>query len=244
MKRIRTMLLLVFMMVCLTGCEDTTSLTEEQNALIAEYAANEVLQNNPDYEERLDKPKDASADASGNPESTTQEQSTEELTTEAPLDSTLPTPAEDTAIDDASQAEAAMNLSDLYSSYKLEVRYTGYKLTDSYEDSDDKSLAVEPTNGGKLLVVKLGIKNTADGKNDVDLLDAGYQYSLETPTGSYTSLLTLANSDFSVYQKSFKKNADKTAVLLFEVPKAAKKPLDGYTLHITNGTLAADVAIQ
>ena len=244
MKRIQTVLSLLFIMVCLTGCEDNVSLTEEQNDLIAEYAANEVLQRNPDYEERLDRVKDASSDASGNPESTTEEQTTEELTTEAPLDAFLTAPAGDTSSDDMTQTSTVSNMSELYSRYKLEVNYTGYKLTDSYQDSDDKSLAVEPINGGKLLVVKLGVKNLSDGKNNVDLLDAGYQYTLKTPTGSYTSLLTLVDSDFSVYQKTLKKNATKKAVLLFEVPKTAAKPLDGYTLHITNGTADVDVVIQ
>ena len=243
MKRIQTILLLLFIMMCLTGCEDQSSLTEEQNDLIAEYAANEVLQNNPDYDERMDRP-DASADASGDSESTTEAQTTEELTTEAPLNGTLDVSAQDSASDNASQPDAAVNMSELYSSHNLEVSYTGYKLTDSYGDSDDNSLAVEPSNGGKILVVKLAIKNVADGKNTVDLLDAGYQYSLKTPTGSYSSLLTLVDSDFSVYQKSFKKNATKKAVLLFEVPKATEKPLNGYTLHIMNGTATADVVIQ
>ncbi len=230
MKRIYSILILAVFAAVLTGCGDESSITKEQNDLIAEYAASKVLQQNPDYEDRLSKNTNVSGDASG-------EATTEAATTEAAQTSE--------ALTDASADAAAQqnpDLSSLYSKHNLQVLYMGYELKKSYSDSSDVSASVEPEDGGQLLVIKLDIKNTSKKAVELDMIDESYSYSLDTPEGVLSPMLTMLNTDFSVYQNKLKAGASKKVVVLFEVPKGAEAPLN-YTFSVNNGNASGSVII-
>lgn len=230
MKRFYYMIMITLLAGILTGCGNNYTLTEEENELIAQYAANQVLQNNPDYADPLATTADLMA------------------TTEAPSDSTqdskdsAATTSETTEATTES-AEYVTDVSALFGKLNLKVTYAGYTMEKSYHDSNNSSLAVEPMNGGKLLVVNLKLTNTSKETISIDMLKYNYQYSLNTDNDVLEPMLTILDNDITVYQKKLKAGASKKAVVLFEIPKQSKEPLD-YTLDITDGTLTNTIAIQ
>ena len=116
MKKTLQAALLIGLALFCAGC-GKDSLTEEQNDLIAQYAAHQVLQNNPNYDDRLvtTETPDASADAA-----TTTQQST--TTQETSQETSADTAAE------ATTQETVVALSKVYKKEKIQVKYRGYKV--------------------------------------------------------------------------------------------------------------------
>lgn len=231
MKKTLQAALLIGLALFCAGC-GKDSLTEEQNDLIAQYAAHQVLQNNPNYDDRLvtTETPDASADAA----TTTQQSTTTQETSQGT--------SADTAAEATTQ-ETVVDLSKVYKKEKIQVKYRGYKVVKRYQDSNQSSLDVEPEEGGSLLAVKFRVSNQTDKTVTTDLLDAGYQYTLHTDSKTVEPMLTILESDLSSLQVKLKPGQKKTAVLLFEIPKGAKKPLN-YQLDITKGSDTTTIELQ
>lgn len=219
-----------------TGCGKQYSLNEEHNELLAEYAANAILQSNPGYQDKL---VDITTEAV-----TTQ---VAEVTTEEPDIS-------DTQVSDTelvtSETEATTeetnivtDLSDLFSAQKLTVLYKGYKVVSQYSDNNQSSSSVEAQKGNKLLICRFKVKNNASTKNPVDLLDSSISYQLHIGDGSIEPMLTLLEDDMALYQGTFKKGESKELLLLFEVPKDILDNID-YSLDVSNHSHTVTVAVH
>lgn len=236
MKHFHFSWMMVLLLVLLCGCGDESSLTEEENDLIAHYAANQVLQHNPEYEERLATTEQASGDAATTtqtPETaTTQDVQTAETDTSAAVQTEATT----------ENVSYVTDVSGLYENLNLNVIYAGYTIARQYTDKNTSSLAVEASDGKLLLIVKLDIKNTSRETLQVDMLNQNYQYSLHTDTDVVEPMLTMLDDDFTVYTGKLKAGASRKTVILFEIPKEAEKPLN-YTLEVSNGTSSNMIAI-
>ena len=219
-----------------TGCGKQYSLNEEHNELLAEYAANAILQSNPEYKDKL------------------VALTTEEVTTQAVEITTEEPSVSDTQISDTklvtSEADATTeeknsvtDLSDLFSDQKLTVLYKGYKVVSQYSDNNQSSSSVEAQKGNKLLICRFKVKNNASAKNHVDLLDSSISYQLHIGDGSIDPMLTLLEDDLALYQGTFKKGESKELLLLFEVPNDTLDNID-YLLEVSNHSHTVTVTVH
>ena len=219
------------------GCGKQYSLKEEHNDLLAEYAANVILQNNPGYEDKLVELTEEGV--------TTQE--VETSTTEIASESTTQN-IEIASFDTQEQATTEQpnyvtDLSNLYSAQKLTVLYKGYKVVSQYSDNNQSSSAVEAQKGNKLLICRFKVKNNATAKNYVDLLDSTFSYQLHIGDGSIEPMLTLLEDDLALYQGTFSKGESKELSLLFEVPNDVLDNID-YLLDVSNQGQTVTVAVH
>lgn len=241
MRKAAYILLVCFSCVMLFGCGNDQMLSDETNDLIAEYAANRVLQNNPEYKDRL------ITEAPVTTEEINAEGSTEVDTTEISTESSQ-SQEQQSADAVENQSETTENayvtdVSNLYSDSGLSVVYKGFKLAKKYSDGVTASADVEPVDGGQLCIISLDVMNVSGKDNAVDLLDLNYIYSLRTQTGIYDPLFTICNDDFSVYQSDMKKDESKKAVLIFEVPKSEPKESEK-VLNITFRNQTESISVK
>lgn len=243
MKYGRIGVVFLFLSLCLSGCgssEDVT-LDDEQNELIAQYAAGRILQNNPDYEQGY---KDTEAKKQDNTEESTETTETA-TTTETASQSEEPTTTAvtESTTEATTETPSVTDLSDLFEKQKLQVNYKGVRIKSSYSDSSKVTSAVEAGNGKKLLIVELSVKNLSKTKNTVDMIESSVSYTLHTSEGDVEPMLTLLDNDFAVYQQSFDAGASKKAVLLFEVSKNVADSVD-CTLDVTKDNKTDTIIIK
>ena len=227
--------LAVMMCFSMSGCGSGIVLNQEENDLIAQYAANAILQNDKNYEDRF------VVDSTTQEASTTQpEQQT--TTTESATPSESDTKSQKEA-EQTTQGELKPSLSKVSSFLNLSLQYKGCKVASHYEDGNQSSLPVEASSGNKLLILKFKIKNTSSTTNQVDMLSSKLSYDLQLGTEKLQPQLTVLEDDLTTYQGSLKKHASKNVVLIFEIPKKSANHPTG-TLEISNGDEATTLEIQ
>ena len=183
-RKVLAATLVMLMCFGISGCGSDISLNEEQNELVAEYAANAILQRNSEYKDRLD----LQAEVISTTESTTQAEKQESVNSGEDSD----------AMETTEVTAKVADISELFSKQKLTVLYKGYKVVSQYSDKNQASSSVEAQSGKKLLVVQFQVKNTSSKKNKVDLLDSNVSYKLHTDTGETEPMLTLLEDDLAL----------------------------------------------
>ena len=234
-RKVLAATLVMLMCFGISGCGSDISLNEEQNELVAEYAANAILQRNSEYKDRLDLQEEATTQA--------EVISTTESTTQAEKQESVNSGEDSDAMETTEVTAKVADISELFSKQKLTVLYKGYKVVSQYSDKNQASSSVEAQSGKKLLVVQFQVKNTSSKKNKVDLLDSNVSYKLHTDTGETEPMLTLLEDDLALFQGSLKAGASKKLVLLFEISNEETKKVN-YQLDITNQQNTATIEVH
>lgn len=229
--------LILLMCFGTVGCGKKYSLNEEHNELLAEYAANAILQSNPGYEDKL-----VDLTTEGVTTEFAEISTTEISTTESAQNSE---DAESVSENEASteQTNFVTELSELFSNQKLNVLYKGYKVVSQYSDDNQASSSVEAQKGYQLLICRFKVTNTASTKNMVDLLDSSITYKLRIGDSNIDPMLTLLEDDITLYQGTFKKGESKELSLLFEVPNDTLEQVN-YQLDVSGQNQTVTVAVH
>jgi len=112
------------------------------------------------------------------------------------------------------------------------IAYSGYDTLKSYPEDGNSAFSVDASNGNKLVVAKFSVKNSSDGNTEVDLFNQSHTYSLKCSNGvSYERSITLLLDDLSIYKNTLKGNETEETVLVFEVPESAE--LSGAKIEIS-----------
>lgn len=111
---------------------------------------------------------------------------------------------------------------------KLTINYKSYKLLDEYSNGVEQSYTVKANNNNKLLVFYFDIKNLSSKSQKIDLVEEGYEYSMQTSTKAIKPLITLLSEDIQYMNMKVEGNATSQAVLVFSVHK---------DIDLTNGIL-------
>lgn len=212
-------------MVVLAGCVETRELTEEQQDVIAEYAAGVVLQQEDGYSRRLVKQDVA-------PETTPAPTAVPQATPEPDSDETMPegTEAEDTT------KEVALN--DLYQVAGMETVYKSYSVCHEYTNE------IYAAKGECLYVVSFLVKNTTSKSLKVDLSQRGIGYVLEIDGGTYEAPMSLLkNGGMNFLRATLKPNSSEKAVIIFNVPETAKNAANP-VLTVQDGDRKAVVPLK
>ncbi|MCM1246758.1 MAG: hypothetical protein NC293_14055, partial [Roseburia sp.] len=199
-------LCLCFSMFALAGCVSSKNLTEEEQDIIAEYSAGILLQNEEKYERKLVK-----QDIPAAPETTTPPPATAEP-------ETTPVPSSDSATGgDEGETGSEVPLNDIYGMAEIEVRYDSYTVCREYTSE------VRAGKGNVLYVAKYKVKNTTSKALKIDLIKRKIAYSLNLDGTSYDAAPSfLKNGGLNYLDTKIKAHSSEEAVLVFEVPEAAK----------------------
>lgn len=226
----------------LTGCVDhMPEMTEEQSALIAEYAADLLLKYSPNYNYKI-----------ADEEVMVEEETTEEVTTE---EATEETTEEQTAgnaqVQEVSvqstvteEAEAALDVVDVaevdfaevFGMEDVEIRYDSMEICSVYPHGEvGTGFSVNASDGKSLIVMHMSIENTSEAVITCDLFEKDLDISININGGNYKKASnTLLVNDFTTYMEEIPVGESREAIIVAEINTITEEEITSCTLRMTS----------
>ena len=238
----------------LTGCGNSfdhmPDLTEEESAMIAEYAAGILLKHDKnrkalasDYEiEKYDE-REAILHANTQELMATQESSEVENGQEelAETEGAQEAPA-------PQLAEAAFGgVAQFCGLDGFQIDYKGHVICDSYPpaDSEDMVFAMDATQGNKLLVLEFTGRNTTMEDKELNVLEQNVQFRIAVnDSGARNILPTLLLNDLSSYRDVVPAGSEVTLVLVREVTEEEANGISTISLSLRNESGDASTVLE
>lgn len=231
--------MLICISIFLTGCANTIpDLSEEQNAMIAEYAAGLLLKYDKNYKNALDIPMEEELMPEETAQTDTAEQAGNMEQTEEMPEAGM-----------AEEMPAETVVTDIASFLGLEgisINYTGYEVTDSYVQGENVAFSLDATPGKRLLVVNFDITNTTPEDVAVDILNKkDIRFRLSVNGGANKKVLyTMLMNDLSVYENMLAAGTTENAVLICELPPEEADAVETISLYMQNGENSVTMTLQ
>lgn len=242
-----------------TGCGQVIDLTDEENHLIAEYAAELLLKYDRNYDTRynpdeLEDTTETMTETDATTEATTEMvMTTEAATTEqdAPADgqTTQAQPVTDEAVkeDIGATVDSDFDIAAFVGESRISVRYAYYMVVDSYPsyDQDGMYIEVQAPEGYKLLVLKFEVENKTNEEQAVDLYNKDVNYNIVVDNSRTTKqMLTILADDLYTYDKTIQASSREEAVLLYTVSDSVANKWTDLKLQIKYGGTSAVLQLE
>lgn len=251
MKKILLMSSVAVLALFSTGCAKTIELTDRENYLIAEYAAELLLK----YDRNMDSkyyddsvsgmlPQPATpeepdlTEEPGDTESETGTPGEPDLTEELPDFGSEITPGE---LQEVSGVEADagpdFDIAEYAGEQNVSIQYAYYMIVDRYPSygEDGVYIELEASEGYKLLVLKFDIENKTNDTQNIDMYSKGLEYSIVVnDKKSAKQMLTILIDDLYTYQTTLEGSMREEAVLLFQVSESVADEINNLKLKVDN----------
>lgn len=246
----------VTLMLPMSGCalSESVDLTEEQSALIAEYAAGELLRhtksgiNGIRYLSDVDfdnlEPK--SDDVGENPEGEVTEMTAEETSNEAIDENTEAEAGEEAAeaeisaddmepvVEAPAVAQASIPFEEALGLSGMTIQYTGYRFMNVYppEDSDELVFSLQASPNMKLLVVDFTMTNNMGTDVDINNISSSRKIRAEFDDMKIRTQTTILLNDLSSFKDTVLNGESREMVLVFECDSFSKEELDSLKIKV------------
>ena len=242
-----------------TGCGQVIDLTDEENHLIAEYAAELLLKYDRNYDTRynpdeLEDTTETMTETDATTEATTEMvTTTEAATTEqaVPADgqTTQAQPVTDEAVkeDIGATVDSDFDIAAFVGESRISVRYAYYMVVDSYPsyDQDGMYIEVQAPEGYKLLVLKFEVENKTNEDQAVDLYNKDVNYNIVVDNSRTTKqMLTILADDLYTYDKTIQASSREEAVLLYTVSDSVANKWTDLKLQVKYGGTSAVLQLE
>lgn len=245
MKKGKIIAIFMISVGLLTGCVDNMpDMTQEENDLVAEYAADLLLKYSPNYNNRL-------VDVDSLPietvvEETMQEESeeiqtqdTEENNNKDPKNEQTEQPEKETEIVQEEEKNLRdVDVADILSVDDLSITFNDYQLCDMYP-VDGTAFGVSAAKEHKLLVLHFEVKNAKDEAVLCDMFEIDPKLVVTVNGKSYKAMNTLLENDMTVYIDEIKGDSQKDLVALFEI-ETDDEIGESFILQISNESYYVD----
>lgn len=250
MKKIIALSCFFVLMICSMGCAKTIELTDEEQYLVAEYAAELLLK----YDRNIDTKYYSDDKITTTEEFVTEEVVTEELetteeVTEAVTETTEEVGTTESDNTEASTTQAETDNVDLSGTSAdkdfdiaafagvdtVSVKYSYYMIAEEYPsmDHDGVAITIEAPGGYKLLVLKFNMENKTGEDQYVDLYSKDLEYSIIiNDSKSAKQMLTILIDDLYTYQGTIQGNMFEEVVLLFQVSDSVAEEIENDSLKL------------
>jgi hypothetical protein len=227
------------------GCNKTMDLTDAENELVAEYAAELLLKYGTtiDFKYYYDPEPDTELTTTELSEETTEVTETEAEVTEATVQEEEATTEETGETEDMESApeETATegtdyNLATLFGEDGVSIKYSYNMLLDTYPsyDQDGVYMEISAPEGYKLLVLKFNVENLTDESRQIDLYDKDVSYKIiVNDSKAAKQMLTILMDDLYTYQKTMEPSMFEEDVLLFQVSDEVAADIQDLKLEVT-----------
>lgn len=240
MKRGKLVGMVVIATGLLTGCVDhMPEMTEEQSALIAEYAADMLLKYSPNYNYKI---ADEEVLAELVEEMVTEEE-TEEVTEEASTEQMVEVVEVSTKVSVTEEIESALDIVDVaevdfaevFEIEDVEIRYEDMEICSVYPQGEvGTGFSVNATEGKSLVVMHMLIENTSEAVITCDLFEKDMDISINMNGGNYKKASnTLLVNDFTTYIEEIPAGESREAIIVAEVNKMTEEEIGSCILRIT-----------
>lgn len=242
-----------------TGCGQVIDLTDEENHLIAEYAAELLLKYDRNYDTRynpdeLENTTETMTETDAATEATTEVVTTTEAATteqDAPADgqTTQAQPVTDEAVkeDIGATVDSDFDIAAFVGESRISVRYAYYMVVDSYPsyDQDGMYIEVQAPEGYKLLVLKFEVENKTNEDQAVDLYNKDVNYNIVVDNSRTTKqMLTILADDLYTYDKTIQASSREETVLLYTVSDSVANKWTDLKLQVKYGGTSAVLQLE
>ena len=242
-----------------TGCGQVIDLTDEENHLIAEYAAELLLKYDRNYDTRynpdeLEDTTETMTETDATTEATTEMVTTTEAATteqDAPADgqTTQAQPVTDEAVkeDIGATVDSDFDIAAFVGESRISVRYAYYMVVDSYPsyDQDGMYIEVKAPEGYKLLVLKFEVENKTNEDQAVDLYNKDVNYNIVVDNSRTTKqMLTILADDLYTYDKTIQASSREETVLLYTVSDSVANKWTDLKLQVKYGGTSAVLQLE
>lgn len=235
-------ILLLGVMLC--GCNvDIPDLTEEESALITEYATNLIVKHSELSDRNLLSSTELEMGIQQEAEARELKIKADEIA-DAYLNKDiakiegLDSESEDGEAGSSSQTVAtpSYTVSEFFEQNDFWVEYSAYELCDSYPDDEGVFMAMDATPGHQLCVIKFQVQNVSASEQEFDMFSQKGRFTLLTGDGKKLSAQsTMLLNDLSTYKGTIAANAAEEMVLIFEVEDGVSQ-MDSMQLVMKNGS--------
>lgn len=233
-------------------------LTDEENHLIAEYAAELLLKYDKYYKERYN-PDDIEEETPETTEETTEEAVTTEVAqqTETTPSTTESTPVNTSEAPQTSEqpvteivsatVDSDFDIAAFVGEDRISVRYSYYMVSDRYPsyDQDGMYIEIEAPKGYKLLVLKFSVENKTNEQQTIDLYSKDIDYNIIIDNSRKTKqMFTILIDDLYTYEKSIDASSREEVVLLYTVSDSIAENFSDLKLQVEYGDTSAIMQLQ
>lgn len=257
MKKILLLVCIVVLSLFSVGCTKTITLTDDENYMIAEYAAELLLKydRNTDMkyyddsvvatpQEPVATEAETSTEKPENTAGSTEDASEKDAeeddgTTDGSTETDNGSGGQSTALTDVNgvkaDADTSFDIAAFAGEDQVSVKYAYYMILDRYPsyDHDGMYIEIEAPAGYKLLVLKFDIENKTNEDQILDLYSKGLEYSIIiNDSKSAKQMLTILIDDLYTYQMTLEGSMRQEAVLLFQVSESVADKISDLKLKV------------
>lgn len=213
-KKLTGVLLAAAIASVLTGCVDNMpELTEEQSQLIAEYAADLLMEYSPNYGPRV-------VDVEESAEETTQETFVEDADEEDAQEvKETETEEADEKIPETEAVQVQPQDVDFAEEMQLDaftLQYAFCDICDSYP-KDASGYRVSAGIGNELLIVHFDLTNVTQEKQECGIYKKSPSFKVTTQSGTVKSMTTMLDNDFTTFINTLDAGETEDVVVIFEL---------------------------
>lgn len=228
-------LVLVMCTLFLTGCAQGVHLSDEQNNIIAEYAADYLLKRSYVYMEKYNdirKHYDVPTEevvTKPVEEPTTEEPTTEKVTSGVNDPTNEPTKEEPTT----ENPKAKFDLVDVYKIAPLTVEYKQYRIVDEYPDDPDALFTFKPEDGYVFIIMEFDVYNPTDNQIVLNTANQNRVFKATINKGRCSNYANLLFNDISrIRDVAIEGQSHYQAVLVFMVESEAIKTIERFEVSV------------
>lgn len=221
------------------GCAKTIELTDEENYMIAEYAAELLLKYDRNSDLKYYDTEYTDVATPMEPEQTTEEVTTEAVTTEEEITDVQTTETivnEEDVSGIEADADSSFDIAEFVGEDKVSISYAYYMILDSYPSYDQEGIfiEIEAPAGYKLLVVKFDVENNTNDAQYIDMYSKDLEYNIILNNKkSAKQMLTILIDDLYTYQTTIDASMREETVLLFQVSESIADQINDLKLRVS-----------
>lgn len=229
--------------IWLAGCGNAIpEMTMEQQELVVEFAASELLKYDVNYQSKLTAP-----EPEQQPEEEQGEQPKEPLIEEEALPEEIIADTDVTSVDNTGTVEAQnISIADFLDLTGVEISYAGYETVDTYPEGEAKEayFFMSATEGNKLLVLRFSALNVSGEELSIDLSKSQTRYKIILNGTEKNALTTMLLNDMAYYQGTLAANESIELVLLCEIQDDQTEFIDTLQLKMKSVDDSATISLN
>ena len=235
-KKMRPFIILLAgtLLVSLSGCGNTIpALSEEQEALVVEYASTAVLKHDANYQGKL-----VDLSTLKNEEETPEEetmQATAEETDIPKEPEQMQEPQQDVLNAEQAEAEIQADAEQILGLQDVSLTYSGYEMDEFYpKNGNEIYFVMNATPGNNLLVVKFILRNLLNEEQDIQIQPGTVRVKIIMNGEEENALTTMLLNDLATYQGTLGPNEETELVVVGEYPVEDLQVIDSLSVKLKN----------
>lgn len=235
-KKMRPFIILLAgtLLVSLSGCGNTIpALSEEQEALVVEYASTAVLKHDANYQGKL-----VDLSTLSNEEDTPEEETTQEPVEEADIPKEpeqMQEPQQDVLSAEQAEAEIQADAEQILGLQDVSLTYSGYEVDEFYpKNGNEIYFVMNATPGNNLLVVKFTLRNLLNEEQDIQIQPGTVRVKIIMNGEEKNALTTMLLNDLATYQGTLGPNEETELVVVGEYPVEDLQVIDSLSVKLKN----------